>query len=292
LVAIETLYLARRCLTGFGAIESRCVEMMLLRASARHAVRRPGSSRLLAGSRDARIAHRPAAPASLAAARAPWWAVRRFGERGAPAANGTSLANLCIRRLAMSDFAAVQIVVAFDFSPRAEHALARAIDVVARAPQHVMHVAAVLDAHGPLVTTLGGTSYRDAEHLQQVVSERVAAAFAGRPTAAEVRFFVHARIGKPHEEVLELAREVGADLIFIGSHGKTGLERILLGSVSEKVVREARCPVMVVRAKGYPTVERTKVMRYDHPRAHHAQPHLYSYSDKRVTLRPLDWPIS
>jgi nucleotide-binding universal stress UspA family protein len=193
----------------------------------------------------------------------------------------------------MSDSAPVQIVVAFDFSPSAEQALARAIEVVARAPQHVMHVAAVIDVHGgPLVGTLGGATYRDADHLQQVVSERVAAAFAGRPTAAEVQFYVHARIGKAHEEVLELAREVGADLIFIGSHGKTGFERMLLGSVSEKVVREAKCPVMVVRAKGYPTVERTKVVRYDHPRAHHAQPHLYSYSDKRVTLRPLDWPIS
>jgi nucleotide-binding universal stress UspA family protein len=193
----------------------------------------------------------------------------------------------------MNDSASVQIVVAFDFSPSSELALARAIEVAARAPQHVLHVAAVLDSHAsPLVGTFGGSTYQDAERVQQVVSERVAAAFVGRPSAGEVQFYVHARIGKAHEEILDLAREVGADLIFVGSHGKSGIERILLGSVSEKVMREAKCPVMVVRTKTYPTVERTKVVRYDHPRAPHARPHLYSYSDNRVTLRPNDWPIS
>lgn len=183
------------------------------------------------------------------------------------------------------------VVVAFDFSPSSEQALARAVEVVARAPQHVLHVAAILSEHnGTLIGTLGGVTYHDADRLQQLVSERVAAAFADKPTAAEIEFYVHARIGKPHEEILELAREVSADLIFIGSHGKTGLERMLLGSVSERVVREALCPVMVVRAKSYPVVEREKVVRYEHERARHATPHRYMYSEQRVTLRPSGWP--
>jgi hypothetical protein len=58
------------------------------------------------------------------------------------------------------------------------------------------------------------------------------------------------------------------------------------------VVREAKCPVMVVRAKTYPHVEREKVVRYDHPHTRHAVPHRYAYDNRRVTLRPLDWPIS
>lgn len=193
----------------------------------------------------------------------------------------------------MSDAKPIQVVVAFDFSPSSELALARAVEVVARAPQHVLHVAAILAEHnGVLMGTLGGVTYHDADKLQQLVSEKVAAAFAGRPTAAEVEFYVHARIGKPHEEILDLARDVSADLIFIGSHGKTGLERVILGSVSERVVREAQCPVMVVRAKTYPEVERERVVRYDHPRTYHVEPHRYSYSDRRVTLRPSDWPLS
>jgi len=183
----------------------------------------------------------------------------------------------------------VQVVVAFDFSPSAEYALMRAVDVAARAPQHVLHVIATLDDRAG---ALRGISYRDADHVQQLVRERVAAAFAGRATASEVQFFVHARIGRPAEEILELAREIGADLIFIGSHGKVGLERLLLGSTCERVVREARCPVMVARPKSYAEVELLPVKLYEHERLAHAEPHRYSYVDNRVLLRPSDWPIS
>jgi nucleotide-binding universal stress UspA family protein len=183
----------------------------------------------------------------------------------------------------------VQVVVAFDFSPSAEYALARAVDVAARAPQHVLHVVATLDERAGV---LRGISYRDADHVQLLVRERVTAAFAGRSTASEVQFFVHARIGKPSEEILALARDVGADLIFIGSHGKVGLERLLLGSTCERVVREAHCPVMVARAKTYPDVKLLPVTLYEHERHAHALPHRYSYVDNRVLLRPSDWPIS
>jgi nucleotide-binding universal stress UspA family protein len=183
----------------------------------------------------------------------------------------------------------IQVVVAFDFSPSADYALARAVDVAARAPQHVLHVIAVLDDRAGV---LRGISYRDADHVQQLVRERVSAAFAGRSTAAEIQFFVHARIGRPAEEILGLAKEVGADLIFIGSHGKVGLERLLLGSTCERVVREAHCPVMVARAKTYKDVELLPVTPYEHDRHTHAEPHRYSYVDNRVLLRPSDWPIS
>jgi nucleotide-binding universal stress UspA family protein len=183
----------------------------------------------------------------------------------------------------------VQVVVAFDFSPSAEYALARAVDVAARAPQHVLHVVATLDERAGM---LRGISYKDAEHVQALVRERVAAAFAGRATASEVQFFVHARIGRPAEEILRLAFEIGADLIFIGSHGKAGLERLLLGSTCERVVREAHCPVVVARAKTYPDVELHPVALYEHERRPHAEPHRYSYVESRVLFRPSDWPIS
>jgi len=187
----------------------------------------------------------------------------------------------------------VQVVVAYDFSPSAEEALVRAADVAARAPQHVLHVVGALDPGGGLtIGSLKHVDYQSAERVQQLITERVTAAFAGRPTAAEVQFFIHARIGKPADEILAVAEDVGADLIFIGSHGKTGVERFLLGSVSERIVREARCPVMVVRQKGYGEVSRLDVVKYDHTRAAFTPPHRYTYVDKRVIKRPNDWPIS
>lgn len=185
----------------------------------------------------------------------------------------------------------VQVVVAYDFSPSAERALARAIEVAARAPQHVLHILAALDPHDRTVGALAGVSYEAADRVHDLIVECVTKAFAGRDTAAEIKFFVHARIGKPAEEILALATEVGADLIFIGSHGKVGLERFVLGSVSERVVREARCPVMVVRDKTYRDVERLPVFRYDHQRTKHREPHYYTYTNNQVILRPADWPL-
>jgi len=52
--------------------------------------------------------------------------------------------------------------------------------------------------------------------------------------------------GDPATEVLRLAREIGANLIVMGTHGRTGLGRLLMGSVAEQVVRKATCPVLTV----------------------------------------------
>lgn len=54
------------------------------------------------------------------------------------------------------------------------------------------------------------------------------------------------REGVPHTEILSLAEEIGADLIVLGTHGRTGLGHLLLGSVAERVVRHASVPVITV----------------------------------------------
>src|SRR5215216_80692 len=57
----------------------------------------------------------------------------------------------------------------------------------------------------------------------------------------------HARVGFPDAEIVDLAEELGAGLIVMGSRGLGGLRRTLLGSVSDSVVRHAHCPVLVTR---------------------------------------------
>ncbi len=57
----------------------------------------------------------------------------------------------------------------------------------------------------------------------------------------------HLGIGKPAEEIVALGEELGAGLIVVGSRGRGGLRRALIGSVSDSVVRHAHCPVLVVR---------------------------------------------
>jgi len=58
----------------------------------------------------------------------------------------------------------------------------------------------------------------------------------------------HARVGRPDEEIVYLAEEIGAGLVVLGSRGLGSLRRVLMGSVSGSVVRHAHCPVLVVRA--------------------------------------------
>ena len=57
----------------------------------------------------------------------------------------------------------------------------------------------------------------------------------------------HLQVGKPDEEIVALAEELGTGLIVIGSRGRSGIRRALMGSVCDSVVRHAHCPVLVVR---------------------------------------------
>jgi len=56
--------------------------------------------------------------------------------------------------------------------------------------------------------------------------------------------------GVPFVEIIKTAREKNADLIVIGTHGRTGIDHMLFGSTAEKVVRKAPCPVLTVRMAG------------------------------------------
>ncbi len=61
------------------------------------------------------------------------------------------------------------------------------------------------------------------------------------------------RVGPPATEIVEAAKDFGADLIAIGTHGRTGLAHMVLGSAAEQIVRHASCPVLTVRSNGKPT---------------------------------------
>jgi nucleotide-binding universal stress UspA family protein len=79
----------------------------------------------------------------------------------------------------------------------------------------------------------------EAHHLVEVAIEK--ARRAGLPVVGE------SHLGVPIDEIVRFAEREKADAIVMGTHGRTGLKRILLGSVAEGVMRKARCPVIVVR---------------------------------------------
>jgi nucleotide-binding universal stress UspA family protein len=65
---------------------------------------------------------------------------------------------------------------------------------------------------------------------------------------AQVRVEHRLEEGDPATQILRVAQETTCDLIVLGSHGRTGLDRLLMGSVAEQVVRRASCPVLTVKA--------------------------------------------
>jgi nucleotide-binding universal stress UspA family protein len=98
-----------------------------------------------------------------------------------------------------------------------------------------------------------------AERVSDAELERVrletARAFQGARDAG-VEVDVAIDVGRPAAQILRRAAESGADLLVIGTHGASGVERLVLGSVSERVLRRATCPVLTVPPRGQATVSR------------------------------------
>ena len=79
--------------------------------------------------------------------------------------------------------------------------------------------------------------------------EKRLASLIGKVYQEGVKVYPIFKEGVPFREIPEAAKEVGADLIVLGTHGRTGLERMMMGSVAERVVRGAPCPIFLVRPK-------------------------------------------
>jgi nucleotide-binding universal stress UspA family protein len=78
-------------------------------------------------------------------------------------------------------------------------------------------------------------------------NEKLRETIARFPDSRTVKVIPDLRKGQPHEEILKEASERKVDLIVIASHGKTGLKKYFIGSVAERVMKEARCAVLLIR---------------------------------------------
>ena len=141
-----------------------------------------------------------------------------------------------------------RILVPTDFSKHSENALKYAVAFAEKfgAELHLLHVVQDLalfvpDAVGnapPVVPPIDQLTAAVRESLQRVIREHGLERFRVCPEVRE---------GTPFYEIIQCAREKDVDLIVMGTHGRSGLAHVLLGSVSEKVVRKAPCPVLTVR---------------------------------------------
>lgn len=140
-----------------------------------------------------------------------------------------------------------RILVPIDFSEHSDAALAWARQAASTfgASLHLLHVveeaSMVGMAHG-LLPPLRAALFQ----IRQDALERLRGTLPVTERAArDVRMVV--RIGRPSEEIVSYAQEACADLVVMGTHGRGGLAHLILGSVAEKVVRAAPCPVTTIR---------------------------------------------
>jgi len=194
------------------------------------------------------------------------------------------------------------IVVGFDFSELSERALQEALDLAARRRPTVLHVVIVGMPAGPMfllpddLNPVPETVARDRVRLRVTELIEEYHATVGPSGISEVRVYVLPGLssGNTGHMIAQIAKDVGAEAVVVGSHGRRGFDRVLLGSVAEQVVREAPASVFVVRPPDF--VNGTKLPAIEPARAP-GEPHLkqfthrhtYHYSDKsdEYTIRTM-----
>ena len=141
-----------------------------------------------------------------------------------------------------------KILCPVDFSESSENALRYAL-VLAKAHDASLDLYHVLELPAysvPGDSEFAGLSFEYMKDVEQICTKRL------NDMAREIRE-EHAKVmttiesGEPFSSIIRKARKDEADLIVMGTHGRTGLQHVLIGSVAEKVVRKSPCPVLTVK---------------------------------------------
>lgn len=93
------------------------------------------------------------------------------------------------------------------------------------------------------------SAHHDVVDEQRKTAEKALDQLGAKAEKYDVELITDTRIGQPHEEIIAYTKENDIDGIVIGTHGRSGTDRILLGSVAEKVVRKSPVPVTTVGTK-------------------------------------------
>lgn len=142
----------------------------------------------------------------------------------------------------MNKYLSKNVIVPFDFSDMSISAIRESLEMVDKPEQLiVVHVTPYPSATDPAVIWGNNTEETIASNIRKSFDQ--SCGDNGIPTGLK---FVTG-FGDPGANIVKIASENNASLIVIPSHGRSGLSRIFLGSVAERVVRLAECPVLVLR---------------------------------------------
>lgn len=140
-----------------------------------------------------------------------------------------------------------KILVPVDFAPHSVAAVRRGVEIAARSNAEVVLAYAYEPVDYPLPEGLVSYPPEQLERMTEALRKRLEAArqdaeaAAGRPVGSRLLY------GSAAGSIIDLAAQEDFDLIVMGTHGRTGVGRWVMGSVAEKVVRNARCAVLIVK---------------------------------------------
>lgn len=145
------------------------------------------------------------------------------------------------------------MVVGINFDETGTNALREAVRVAAMTPGAELHVVYVIPnsettTRSVKVIARRSDALADAPRLLRGYVREQSKAIEG---LSEQNVVIHARLGSPADAILQLAVDIEAELIVVGTHGLRGMRRIVLGSVAQSLVEIARCPVLVARPRNY-----------------------------------------
>ena len=142
------------------------------------------------------------------------------------------------------------ILAPTDFSESAEHALDYAVALAGKldAKIHLLNVLVLLPLGPELAIAMSSSKVDEFTKDSQKALDRLVAARSGKAVFGPTL----QKSGDARTLIDATATELGADLIVMGTHGRRGVSRLLLGSVAESVARTAPCPVLLVRKEQTP----------------------------------------
>lgn len=140
------------------------------------------------------------------------------------------------------------VMVPYDFSEHSQAALELAVELASRL-RSSLHLVHVVQQPAPLHPTPGGvfTPPHLAGELRAEAERGLSAVIERFPPDCEATAHV-VEVGNVTDGLAQAAADLDADLVVMGTHGRTGLAHALLGSVAERMLRHAPCPVVTVRA--------------------------------------------
>jgi nucleotide-binding universal stress UspA family protein len=175
----------------------------------------------------------------------------------------------------------VLAAVAFDDSgEQALRAAARSAELRAISELHVVHVSLTAKPDAALAQASFGT-----------IPDELYARIQAIPTLRPLKVTAHLRTGAPARAILQTAADIDADLVVVGTHKRSGVQKLMLGSVSEQVLRDAHCPVLIAMPKDHLGASKADVVEPPcadcvNARKSSANQHYWCERHARTQLRP------